>query len=55
MEFVPHKPDRGPLRGHEDYVRAMEVRGVGRPLFVSGTMGLNPAGTPGRTWRSSSS
>jgi enamine deaminase RidA (YjgF/YER057c/UK114 family) len=47
MEFVPHNPTEGVYAATDDYVHAMEVRGAGRLLFVAGTMGLDPAGTPG--------
>jgi enamine deaminase RidA (YjgF/YER057c/UK114 family) len=31
----------------DDYAHAIEVRGAERLLFVAGTMGLRPDGTPG--------
>lgn len=46
MELVPHDPIGGVYPSTDDYVHAMEVRGAGRLLFVSGTMGLDPYGTP---------
>ncbi|WP_203985212.1 RidA family protein [Sphaerisporangium rufum] len=48
MQLVPHNPSDGvyPATG---YVHAMEVRGAQRLLFMSGTMGLDPGGTPGAT------
>lgn len=47
MELVPHNPSDGVYPSTGDYVHAMEVRGAGRLLFVAGTMGLDPQGTPG--------
>ncbi|SDM74228.1 RidA family protein [Allokutzneria albata] len=47
MELVPHSPTEGVYPATDDYVHAMEVRGAARFLFVSGTMGLDPAGKPG--------
>jgi 2-iminobutanoate/2-iminopropanoate deaminase len=47
MELVPHNPTEGVYPATTDYVHAMEVRGAGRLLFVAGTMGLTPTGTPG--------
>ncbi|MGH8793126.1 MAG: RidA family protein [Stackebrandtia sp.] len=46
-EFVPHNPTDGVYAATDDYVHAMEVQGAGRLLFVSGAMGLDPAGKPG--------
>ncbi|ADD42069.1 RidA family protein [Stackebrandtia nassauensis] len=47
MELVPRNPTDGVYPATDDYVHAMEVRGAERMLFVSGTMGLDPAGKPG--------
>lgn len=47
MELVPHDPTDGVYATTDDFVHAMEVRGAERLLFVSGTMGLDPAGKPG--------
>ncbi|GAA4962764.1 RidA family protein [Actinoplanes utahensis] len=47
MEMVAHNPADGVYAATSDYVHAMEVRGAQRMLFVSGTMGLDPAGKPG--------
>ncbi|TDC46689.1 RidA family protein [Jiangella ureilytica] len=47
MELVPHNPADGVYPATGDYVHAMEVREPGRLLFVAGTMGLDPHGTPG--------
>ncbi|MCF2532002.1 RidA family protein [Yinghuangia soli] len=47
MELVPHDPADGVYATTDDYVHAMEVRSAERLLFVSGTMGLDPAGKPG--------
>jgi 2-iminobutanoate/2-iminopropanoate deaminase len=47
MEIVTHDPADGVYASTDDYVHAMEVRNPERLLYVSGTMGLDPAGTPG--------
>jgi enamine deaminase RidA (YjgF/YER057c/UK114 family) len=47
MQLVPHSPTEGVYPAADDYVHAMEVRGAERLLFVAGTMGLDPSGTPG--------
>ncbi|WP_242902739.1 RidA family protein [Actinomadura terrae] len=44
---MPHNPTEGVYPATDDYVHALEVRDAGRLLFVSGTMGLDPAGKPG--------
>jgi len=49
MELIPHSPADGVYPAIGDYVHAMEVRGTQRLLFVAGTMGLDPSGTPGAT------
>ncbi len=49
MHLVPHSPTEGVYPASDDYVHAMEVRGAERLLFVAGTMGLDPRGTPGAT------
>ena len=48
MELMPHSPAGNVYPAVGDYVHAMEVRGAARLLFVSGTMGLDATGTPGR-------
>ncbi|MET7394016.1 RidA family protein [Dactylosporangium sp. NPDC005572] len=47
MELTPHRPTDGVYPATDDYAHAMEVRGAARLLFVAGTMGLHPDGTPG--------
>jgi enamine deaminase RidA (YjgF/YER057c/UK114 family) len=47
MQTAPHNPTDGIYPATPDYVHAMEVRGAERLLFVAGTMGLDPTGTPG--------
>ena len=42
MELIPHNPVEGVYSTGGDWVHALEVRGAGRLLFVSGTMGLRP-------------
>ncbi|GIG55925.1 enamine deaminase RidA [Longispora fulva] len=49
MEFVPLNPTDGIYPASDDYVHAVEVRGAGRLVFVSGTMGLDHRGLPGAT------
>jgi enamine deaminase RidA (YjgF/YER057c/UK114 family) len=49
MQLVPHNPTDGIYPATADYTHAMEVVGATRLLFVAGTMGLDPTGTPGAT------
>ncbi|MGH6947917.1 MAG: RidA family protein [Kiloniellales bacterium] len=49
MKTIVRNPTDGIYPATEDYVHALEVQGAGRLLFVSGTMGLDPAGEPGET------
>ncbi|MCO1654534.1 RidA family protein [Pseudonocardia humida] len=49
METIAHNPSDGIYPASADYVHAMEVRGHERVLYVAGTMGLHPDGTPGST------
>jgi enamine deaminase RidA (YjgF/YER057c/UK114 family) len=49
MELLPRNPSDGIYPATPDYVHAMEVRGASRLLYVSGTMGLDPAGRAGAT------
>ncbi|WP_440067117.1 RidA family protein [Streptosporangium sp. OZ121] len=49
IEIVTHDPTDGVYASTDDYVHAMEVRNAQRLLFVSGTMGLDPAGAAGAT------
>lgn len=49
MEFVLREPTSGIYPAVSDYAHALEVRKPERFLFVSGTMGLDPDGTPGAT------
>ena len=44
-----HDPSDGAYATTDDYVHAVEVTGAGRLLYLSGTMGLAPDGTPGAT------
>lgn len=48
MVQTVHDPDDG-VYPSDDYVHAVEVTGAQRLVFVSGTMGLRPDGTPGET------
>ncbi|GAA3057719.1 RidA family protein [Rhizobium viscosum] len=48
MKLVKHSPSSGIYAATSDYIHAMEVRNPARFLFVSGTMGLDAAGAPGR-------
>ena len=49
METIVRNPTSGIYPATDDYVHALEVRGAGRFLFLSGTMGLDAAGIPGKT------
>ena len=49
METVVHNPTDRVYAPVGDYVHALEVRDPARFLFVAGTIGLDPAGTPGAT------
>ena len=49
MELIEHNPDEGVYATGGDWVHGMEVRGADRLFFISGTMGLDPAGAPGAT------
>jgi enamine deaminase RidA (YjgF/YER057c/UK114 family) len=49
MQLIPHSPTEGVYPATDDYVHAMEVRGVQRLLFVAGTIGLDHSGTAGST------
>jgi 2-iminobutanoate/2-iminopropanoate deaminase len=46
MKMIPRNPRDGIYWATPDYVHAMEVVAPERLLFVSGTMGLDPNGTP---------
>ncbi|MBB3562096.1 enamine deaminase RidA (YjgF/YER057c/UK114 family) [Rhizobium sp. BK512] len=48
MELVKHSPSAGIYAATSDYIHAMEVRNPTRFLFVSGTMGLDAEGAPGK-------
>ncbi len=48
MEIRVHNPMVGIYPAVGDYAHAIEVRQPGRLLFTAGTMGLDPAGEPGR-------
>jgi len=47
VEAITHNPRDGVYAPTDDYVHAIEVRGAERLLFIAGTMGLRPDGTPG--------
>ena len=49
LETVTHNPTAGIYPATPDYLHAIEVRGPRRLLYLSGTMGLDPRGVPGRT------
>src|SRR3546814_19474207 len=49
MKTIVRNPTSGIYPATDDYVHALEVRGAERLLFVSGTMGLDAEGNPGRT------
>ena len=47
MDTVTHNPTEGVYPATDDYVHALEVRGIARMLFVAGTMGLDADGVAG--------
>jgi 2-iminobutanoate/2-iminopropanoate deaminase len=49
VEIIDRNPSQGVYAATDDYVHAVEVRGAERLLFVAGTMGLDPTGSPGTT------
>lgn len=49
MKTIVRNPTNGIYAATDDYVHALEVIGPQRFLFVSGTMGLDPTGAPGKT------
>lgn len=49
MEIKAHNSTDGVYPAIGDYIHALEVRGAGRLLFVSGTMGLDQGGAAGAT------
>ncbi len=49
MMILTHSPTTGIYPATSDYVHALEVRNPERFLFVSGTMGLDGRGNPGKS------
>jgi len=49
MKLIPRNPTEGVYPATPDYIHALEVQGPTRLLFVSGTMGLDAKGVPGKT------
>jgi 2-iminobutanoate/2-iminopropanoate deaminase len=49
VETVTYTQVDGAYEPTGDYAHAIEVRGAERLLFVSGTMGLDTAGVPGKS------
>ncbi len=49
METKAINPAQGIYPATDDYIHGLEVRGAKRFLFVSGTMGLQADGQPGKT------
>lgn len=49
MKMIVRNPSTGVYPATGDYVHAMEVQGPNRLLFVSGTMGLDETGAPGKS------
>jgi 2-iminobutanoate/2-iminopropanoate deaminase len=49
METRRHNPSIGIYEATPDYIHALEVRNPSRFLYVSGTMGLDDKGGPGKT------
>ncbi len=49
MKLVPRNPTTGVYPATPDYIHALEVQAPTRFLYVSGTMGLDAKGVPGKT------
>ncbi len=49
MKLIPRNPTEGVYPATPDYIHALEVQGPTRFLFISGTMGLDARGVPGKT------
>lgn len=49
MKLIPRNPTEGVYPATPDYLHALEVQGATRFLYVSGTMGLDAKGVPGKT------
>lgn len=49
MKLIPRNPTEGVYPATPDYLHALEVQAPARFLFVSGTMGLDAKGVPGKT------
>ena len=47
MELTTHDPVAGVYPSGGDYAHAIEIRGLERLVYLSGTMGLDPEGEPG--------
>lgn len=48
MKLIPRNPTEGVYPATPDYLHALEVQAPARFLFVSGTMGLDAKGMPGK-------
>lgn len=48
MKTIVRNPTSGVYAATPDYIHALEVHSPGRLLYVSGTMGLDPRGIPGK-------
>lgn len=49
MNLIARNPSTGIYPATPDYIHALEVQSPARLLYVSGTMGLDARGQPGRT------
>lgn len=49
MKTLVRNPNIGVYAATPDYIHALEVQSPTRLLYVSGTMGLDPRGLPGKT------
>lgn len=49
MKAITHNPVSGVYPATADYIHALEIQQPGRILYVSGTMGLDAEGVPGKT------
>ena len=49
MKTIARNPKAGIYPAAPDYIHALEVQAPARFLYVSGTMGLDSKGAPGKT------
>ncbi len=49
LKTAVRNPSTGIYPATGDYIHALEVQGASRQLYISGTMGLDATGAPGKT------